>query len=326
MSYAGRLTLVNSVLNTLHNYWGSIFLIPKSIIKRIEAVYRNFFWDRGTEYNRAPLVAWHTICTSKKEEGLGVRNAELGNAASVGKLVNWIYTKADRIWVLWVDHVYLKGQDWNSYEPPPDSNWNWRNICKTRKLMAMGYVGDQWTLYVKGYTVKAGYQLLQGQHPPVQWYKEVWDSWFLPKHSIIGWLIKHEALNLRDKLHRLNICESNMCVICEKETETHQHLFTRCEYSRSVVLLLDTWLSSALNGNAQGLSNLMNICRMIQVTVWYTLWMERNKCRLYLAIRRPEILVKEIKSFICMRVKMMMQVQWPVSNEHSFWLRLSDTV
>ncbi|XP_074298094.1 uncharacterized protein LOC141628910 [Silene latifolia] len=91
-----------------------IFLIPKSVIKRIEAVCRNFFWDGGTEYNRPPLVAWHTICSSKQDGGLDVKNAEYWNAASVGKLVNWIYTKADRLWVLWVDHVYLKGQGWHT--------------------------------------------------------------------------------------------------------------------------------------------------------------------------------------------------------------------
>ncbi|XP_074297010.1 uncharacterized protein LOC141627680 [Silene latifolia] len=38
LSYAGRLVLINSVLNTLHNYWSSIFSIPKSVIKRIEAI------------------------------------------------------------------------------------------------------------------------------------------------------------------------------------------------------------------------------------------------------------------------------------------------
>ncbi|XP_074289284.1 uncharacterized protein LOC141614437 [Silene latifolia] len=213
-----------------------------------------------------------------------------------------------------------------TYDPPPDSNWNWRNICKIRKLMALGFVGDQWTLDVKGYSVKSGYHLLQGQHPPVQWYKEVWDSWFLPKHSIIGWLIKKEALNLRDKLLRLNICGSSMCVICEREPETHQHLFTQCEYSRTVVLLLAEWMRNALHGTVQGLPIMLNIRRLVQITTWYTLWMERNSCRIDLVVRRPEKLVKDIQRLVCMRMKLLLQEQGPDSNEYNMWLRLNDNM
>ncbi|XP_074297827.1 uncharacterized protein LOC141628609 [Silene latifolia] len=84
LSYVGRLTLINSVLNTLHNYWSSIFIIPKIVIKRIVAVCRNYLWDGGPEYHRAPLVAWDEVCCSKKSGGLGVKNAELWNIATVG--------------------------------------------------------------------------------------------------------------------------------------------------------------------------------------------------------------------------------------------------
>ncbi|XP_074265051.1 uncharacterized protein LOC141587467 [Silene latifolia] len=100
--------------------------------------------DNSTEYNRAPLVAWNDICHTKKKGELGIKNAGVWNVASVGKLVHWLYAKADRLWVLWIDHVYLKGADWSNYHPPPDSNWNWRNICKTRELLSSGYQGHHW--------------------------------------------------------------------------------------------------------------------------------------------------------------------------------------
>ncbi|XP_074293205.1 uncharacterized protein LOC141620164 [Silene latifolia] len=157
LSYAGRLTLVNSVLNTLHNYWGSIFLIPKAV--------------------RAPLIAWDRVCCRKQEGGLGVIKGENWNIASVGKLVNLLYTNADRLWVQWVHHIYLKDQEWHNYVPPTDSNWNWRNICKVKGLMSSGYVNNHWIHDPKGYSIKSGYGLLQGGHPSVGWYKDVWDAW-----------------------------------------------------------------------------------------------------------------------------------------------------
>ncbi|XP_074297138.1 uncharacterized protein LOC141627822 [Silene latifolia] len=100
----------------------SIFLIPKCVIHQIEAICRNFLWESGTDYNMPPLVAWSNICYTNKEGGLRIKNAGLWNVASVGKLVHWLYTKADRLWVLWIDHVYLKGADWSSYQPSPDAN------------------------------------------------------------------------------------------------------------------------------------------------------------------------------------------------------------
>ncbi|XP_074315297.1 uncharacterized protein LOC141651485 [Silene latifolia] len=197
LSYAGRLVLINYVLNTLHNYWASIFLIPKGVIKRIESICRNYLWCGGTEYNRAPLVAWHNVCCSKKEGGLGIKDAGVWNIASVGKLVNWLYTKADRLWVLWIDHIYMKGVDWATYHPPPDSNWNWRNICRVKKCLASGFQGNSWIASAGDYSIRAGYHWLQGVHPPVQWYHDLWDSWILPKHAFVGWLIHRQALNTR---------------------------------------------------------------------------------------------------------------------------------
>ncbi|XP_074301198.1 uncharacterized protein LOC141632557 [Silene latifolia] len=53
-----KLVLVQSVLSSLHSYWASMFVLPKGIIARIEASYRNFLWDNSADYRRVPLVAW----------------------------------------------------------------------------------------------------------------------------------------------------------------------------------------------------------------------------------------------------------------------------
>ncbi|XP_074277269.1 uncharacterized protein LOC141600910 [Silene latifolia] len=233
LSYAGRLILINSVLNTLHNYWASIFLIPKGVISRIEMICRNFLWAGDAEYQRVPLVAWKKVCCSKKEGGLGVKDARVWNIATI-------------------DHVYMKGTDWNSYQPPPDSNWNWRNILDA------------------------------GNTPPIPWYKDVWDGWATPKHSLIGWLIKHEALNTRAKLFSLGLCNTNRCVLCEKEEQGHVHLFGSCDYSSKVVVVLEDWLH-------------------INLSI-VTVWMERNNCRVDLKLRRPDIVADEIKATVKARL------------------------
>ncbi|XP_071687047.1 uncharacterized protein [Rutidosis leptorrhynchoides] len=44
MSFGGRLTLVNSILNSLPLYYFSLFRAPSSVLKKLESVRRIFFW------------------------------------------------------------------------------------------------------------------------------------------------------------------------------------------------------------------------------------------------------------------------------------------
>ncbi|XP_074306305.1 uncharacterized protein LOC141641547 [Silene latifolia] len=71
ISYSGRLVLVKSVLATIHNYWSQIFILPMGVIDRIKALCRNFLWEGGEGYSKAPLVAWSTLCKGKEYGGLG---------------------------------------------------------------------------------------------------------------------------------------------------------------------------------------------------------------------------------------------------------------
>ncbi|XP_074313973.1 uncharacterized protein LOC141649176 [Silene latifolia] len=40
--HLGRLTLIQSILKTLQNYWASIFILPNGVIARIESICKNF--------------------------------------------------------------------------------------------------------------------------------------------------------------------------------------------------------------------------------------------------------------------------------------------
>ncbi|GKG12380.1 hypothetical protein Tco_0346617, partial [Tanacetum coccineum] len=42
LSYAGRVQLIASVLSSMHIYWASVFLLPKSTVKDIERVLKGF--------------------------------------------------------------------------------------------------------------------------------------------------------------------------------------------------------------------------------------------------------------------------------------------
>ncbi|XP_074292098.1 uncharacterized protein LOC141618944 [Silene latifolia] len=275
--------------------------------------------DGDAEYQRPHLVTWDSVCYSKKEGGLGVKNAGMWNVATVGKLVNWIYTKADRLWVLWIDHIYMKGVDWSSYIPPPDSNWNWRNICKVKGMLATGFQGNHWISDARGYSINAGYQWLQSSHPHVPWYKDVWDSWNVPKQSVIGWLIQRKALNTRVKMAQLRISDNNSCVMCELGPETHAHTFSDCVYSNLVVTNIELWLQMSLQTLPGRCSTIRRkVWRVVRLSCWYMLWTERNKCRIDMNIRRPELLVSEIQKVAQMRIQH--KLNFPIQQSDVIWI------
>ncbi|XP_074305053.1 uncharacterized protein LOC141639983 [Silene latifolia] len=319
LSYAGRLILINSVLNTLHNYWASIFLIPKGVIRRIEAICRNFFWSSESDYHRVPLIAWEKVCCRKREGGLDIKQAEVWNKATFGNLVNWIHTKASRLWVLWIDHVYLKGAEWATYQPPPDSNWNWRNICKVKYVLSAGFVEGHWQADVRGYSISSGCHWLLGPHPLIQWYNSVWASWNIPKHSMIGWMVMHKGLNTRDKLYQLQISDRDSCVICEQAIETHEHLFCSCAYGSQVIDGIESWLNRRLNGSNMNCTKLQKlVCKMALMACWYCIWHQRNQCRLSMVLTSPRKVVMEVQSMV--RTRILQKIQNVVPSKDRSWL------
>ncbi|XP_074318800.1 uncharacterized protein LOC141655630 [Silene latifolia] len=182
-------------------------------------------------------------------------------------------------------------------------------MCKTKKDTQQGEMNNQWIHDPKGYNIKSGYYQLQGGHPFVVWHKDVWNAWCVPKHSIISWLIHHESLNTQEKLFRLQICESNACVLCENGLETHQHLFSGCisgcRYGARVKLQLEAWLQIRLTPDYVGHSELqIRVCRMVLAAFWYALWIEKNACKIDRQLARLEKLVQKIKRIIHARVKL----------------------
>ncbi|XP_074282981.1 uncharacterized protein LOC141607524 [Silene latifolia] len=317
-SYAGRLVIVKSVLNSLHSYWASMFVIPKGIIKSIEAVCRNFLWDNSADYRRTPLVGWDTIFRPKDEGGLGLKDQESWNKAMVGRLVDWVSTQRDSIWVHWVQSNYLKGQEWMEYKPSTNSSWVWRRICKVKDEMRTGYVNGQWNVQPGGFTPAGCYAWFRGTRPRVQWVKAVWNGWALPKHQFLGWLVAHEALNTAARLASFGVDIEDKCYLCGLASENIEHLFCDCLYSRRIVRELNkktTWVFPVRDmmdwcmlrtGTVlqRGIQNAMVMSLLYQV------WQQRNKGRNEKVLISPEVvagtILEDMRSRVRTREKTMM--------------------
>lgn len=71
-SYAGRLVLLQSVLQSMSSYWASFFLLLSSICKAMDQICLDFLWGSSGAERKVPLVQWHTVCSAKAKGGLGL--------------------------------------------------------------------------------------------------------------------------------------------------------------------------------------------------------------------------------------------------------------
>ncbi|XP_074266553.1 uncharacterized protein LOC141589828 [Silene latifolia] len=311
LSYAGRLVLIKSVLATLHNYWARIFILPSSILKKIIQICRNFLWTGLDNDKGNTLVSWEQICKDKKHGGLGITYIIRWNKAALGKYIWWLAQKKDHLWVEWVHNIYIKSGEWHSYQPKNNGSWAWRKLCKIRDLIKAGFVGAWWLQNQQVYTISSGYDWLGSPCMNVPWANFVWDSGALPKISFIGWLVMQGRLLTRERLKRLGITLDDSCVLCARASETHDHLFFACEYSKRCLQILSSKLGCHLpsqgwfawwNSQVFPSQKIQQHATMFLLGLIYSIWWSRNHCRTESVLLRPEYLIArfEKSSFFVM--------------------------
>ncbi|XP_074315287.1 uncharacterized protein LOC141651473 [Silene latifolia] len=305
ISYSGRLILVKSVLSTIHNHWSQIFVLPVSIMDRIQALCKTFLWEGSDNYSRSPLVAWNVLCMDNEHGVLGLTDSKIWNYATIGKLVWWVTSKQDHLWIKWVDHIYLKGTPWFQYEPTTYSSWAWRKVCQIKTMFQNGYTNGLWNGDIKEYTISSGYNwLLQNTGSKVPWFKIVWNRYNVPKWNFTMWLVQQKRLLTLDRLRKWGMDVPIECFLCGQAPEDHQHLFQQCRFTQQCLQLLANWLglSSGLLLKPECHLRLRylsayarKVCSDAVVGLYYRIWRCRNVCRLEGYVPTPTLLVLQIQ-------------------------------
>lgn len=84
LSYAARIVLIQSVVEGIKGFWSQIFLLPKKVIRELEAICRKFLWSGSNEGRRAP-IAWSTVCSPKCIGGFRIKDFISWNKVGVLK-------------------------------------------------------------------------------------------------------------------------------------------------------------------------------------------------------------------------------------------------
>ncbi|GJY79192.1 hypothetical protein Tco_0484993 [Tanacetum coccineum] len=86
LSIGGRLTLIKSVLDSLGNYYLSIFKVPEMVVKSLEILRAYFFLDSSEDSKKLAWVKWSNILASHDKGGLGVGSLK---AFNMSLLLKW---------------------------------------------------------------------------------------------------------------------------------------------------------------------------------------------------------------------------------------------
>ena len=132
LSYTGRLQLVKSVLFSIQVYWSSLFILPKSVIKKVETTLRSFLWKGSDLIPTGARVAWDRVCLPKEEGGLGIKTLEHWNKAAIVKHLWLLCSGEDSSWATWVRSYLLRGRSFWEVACPGDCSWSWRKILSLR--------------------------------------------------------------------------------------------------------------------------------------------------------------------------------------------------
>nr|XP_016460273.1 PREDICTED: uncharacterized protein LOC107783765 [Nicotiana tabacum] len=111
LSYAGKLQVINAILFSIFNFWGTMFILPRGILKEVDQKCKSYLRCSSTEKKKVALVAWEKVCVPKRFGGLNIKSSRRWNMTFVGRLVWQLALKKDVLWLKWVNGLYMRNQN-----------------------------------------------------------------------------------------------------------------------------------------------------------------------------------------------------------------------
>ena len=97
LSIGGRTTLIKTCLSSIPIYCMSMYLIPKTIHKKMDCTRKRFFWQGGGMKKKYHLVKWCKIAKPKQKGGLGIHDLRKMNLSLLCKWW-WKVEKGEGLW------------------------------------------------------------------------------------------------------------------------------------------------------------------------------------------------------------------------------------
>jgi hypothetical protein len=124
-----------------------------------------------------------------------------------------------------------------------DGDWFWpyarsNNIVeiqsRIRKIALGGSDLPVWNCSSGTYSCAAAWEKLRVKRHVVEWWKIVWFSFSIPRHSFFLWLVFCDAIVTKEIMCRWGYARSTNCLFCHGFQESRDHIFFQCSFSRRI--------------------------------------------------------------------------------------------
>ncbi|GJR15370.1 RNA-directed DNA polymerase, eukaryota, reverse transcriptase zinc-binding domain protein [Tanacetum coccineum] len=200
-------------------YWGSVFLLPKSVINEIEKLFKRFLWNNGDSSKGKAKVAWMDVCKPKDQGGLCFKSLEVWNTTLLDVEIDskdswgWKCLLNLRSWV--GNHMRYKigdGKSINVWHDKWNSDVSLSSKISKKEIFYAGFKDqdkiqdpDQ-AIWVdnngneKRFSTNTVWKDVRGNHGKVNWYNIVWHSNCIPKHTFLLWIDARNKLCTQDRM------------------------------------------------------------------------------------------------------------------------------
>ncbi|XP_038997796.1 uncharacterized protein LOC120122767 [Hibiscus syriacus] len=292
--------LIDKIKSKLHHW--QLFL-PQSIINRSEQLCSRFLWKGFDKAATGARVSWKLICHLKSEGGLGLKDLKTWNKACMIQLIRNILAGKGSLWVAWVKSYVLKDKDFWQSECGTNASWSLRKLLSLKR--------EAQTVFSAGaLTTRVIWDTTRVKRDKVNWHNLIWFPLHIPKHNMIAWIAILDRLPTKNRLQHMGILSDGLCVLCNDDMETRDHLFIECSLLDSLwkaILHLSGLRPSSSSWNNllasashawKGKSLLITILKLALCAFLYSLWEERNR-RLFKGNSRNEAeILKVIKEIV----------------------------
>ncbi|XP_038998857.1 uncharacterized protein LOC120124208 [Hibiscus syriacus] len=219
------------------------------------------------------------------------------------QLIRNILAGEGSLWVAWINHYVIKNKDFYDLSESPTNSWGINKLLKLRT--------DARPILDAGISkTKKIWEEIREKHNKVPWHKVVWFPLHIPKASVITWMAILDRLPTRARLSRMGIPTDGLCVFCNEEIETRDHLFADCNFAKTLwnsILQLTQLQKTHMSWEVRldwscrkwkGKSLISTVMKLAWNTYIYLIWEERNRRIFQNRTRDVDQLLKIIKEFV----------------------------
>ncbi|XP_074288751.1 uncharacterized protein LOC141613907 [Silene latifolia] len=245
-----KISLINTVILGMEQYWCVTLLIPKGVLNLITKFCKNFLWNSEEGQRKLVMKSWSSCCVPHTEGGYDIKEVLSWNKSII---IEWLWAidnNSDSLWSIWNQVYNIKSANFWTMPIRAYHSESWRSILIVRNDLIARAGSLETTRRILSNCTKGGrlkliliYDHFREKALRISGYRGVWQRAVLPKHSFIMVLAMQGRLATIDKLNQKGTCLVNQCIMCKAANETHTHLFFKCSFNAAVWKGVLQWLA-----------------------------------------------------------------------------------